>query len=552
MKTSSKFSVLFLFFLLGACKNEPQTTGESGAKKAESPSDFYDFSSTPSELLDTLLQQYEVFSLETDLNTLTPNEQKMIPILMEAAQIMDELYWEQSYGPKSWLDSLTGKEKAFAMVNYGPWDRLNDNKPILTAKAKYAGANFYPADMTAAEFDAWQDSAKSSQYTMVRRNSSGKLEAIPYHKFFAKKLERASFLLEQAASLADDAGLRNYLQLRAKALISDDYQASDMAWLDMKTNKIDIVIGPIENYEDQLFGYKTSYEAFVLIKDMEWSRKLEKFSSFLPELQKGLPVGDPYKKETPGSDSELNAYDVIQYRGDCNAGSKTIAINLPNDEEVQLKKGTRRLQLKNVMKQKFDKILVPIANELLDTSLLKHVNFNAFFENTMFHEVAHGLGIKNTINGKGLVRTALKEHYAAIEEGKADILGLYMISRLKAKNEIQESMESYITTFFASIFRSVRFGAGSAHGKANMIRFNYLVEQGAVYKNKDGRYGIDFAKFDSAMASLTQLILTLQGDGNYTKTAQLVKDKAIIKADLAKDLELLKQKSIPVDIVFKQ
>lgn len=552
MKTSSKFSVLFLLLLLGACKNEPQTTAESGAKKAESPSDFYDFSSTPTELLDTLLQQYEVFNLETDLNTLTPNEQKMIPILMEAAQIMDELYWEQSYGSKSWLDSLTGKEKAFAMVNYGPWDRLNDNKPILTAKAKNAGANFYPADMTAAEFDAWQDSAKISQYTMVRRNSSGKLEAIPYHKFFTKKLERASFLLEQAASLADDAGLRNYLQLRAKALISDDYQASDMAWLDMKTNKIDIVIGPIENYEDQLYGYKTSYEAFVLIKDMDWSRKLEKFSSFLPELQKGLPVGDPYKKETPGSDSELNAYDVIQYRGDCNAGSKTIAINLPNDEEVQLKKGTRRLQLKNVMKQKFDKILVPIAHELLDTSLLKHVNFNAFFENTMFHEVAHGLGIKNTINGKGLVRTALKEHYAAIEEGKADILGLYMISKLKAKNEIQESMESYITTFFASIFRSVRFGAGSAHGKANMIRFNYLVEQGAVYKNKDGRYGIDFAKFDSAMASLTKLILTLQGDGNYAKTAQLIKDKAIIKADLAKDLELLKQKSIPVDIVFKQ
>lgn len=552
MKTLSKFSVFFLLFLLAACKQEPQTTADSGAKKAESPSDYYDFSSTPSELLDTLLQQYEVFNLETDLNTLTPNEQKMIPILMEAAQLMDDLYWEQSYGPKSWLDSLTGKEKAFAMVNYGPWDRLNDNQPILTTKAKNAGANFYPADMTTAEFDAWQDSAKSSQYTMVRRNNSGQLEAIPYHKFFAKKLERASFLLEQAASLADDAGLRHYLQLRAKALISDDYQASDMAWLDMKTNKIDIVIGPIENYEDQLYGYKTSYEAFVLIKDMDWSRKLEKFSSFLPELQKGLPVGDPYKKETPGSDSELNAYDVIQYRGDCNAGSKTIAINLPNDEEVQLKKGTRRLQLKNVMKQKFDKILVPIANELLDTSLLKHVNFNAFFENTMFHEVAHGLGIKNTINGKGLVRTALKEHYAAIEEGKADILGLYMISKLKAKNEIQESMESYITTFFASIFRSVRFGAGSAHGKANMIRFNYLVEQGAVYKNKDGRYGIDFAKFDSAMASLTQLILTLQGDGNYAKTAQLVKDKAIIKADLAKDLELLKQKSIPVDIVFKQ
>ena len=204
------------------------------------------------------------------------------------------------------------------------------------------------------------------------------------------------------------------------------------------------------------------------------------------------------------------------------------------------------------MREKFDKILVPIANELLDTTLLKYVNFNAFFENTMFHEVAHGLGIKNTINGKGLVRTSLKEHYAAIEEGKADILGLYMISKLKEKNEIQESMESYITTFFASIFRSVRFGAGSAHGKANMIRFNYLVEKGAVYKNKDGKYGIDFKKFNTAMASLTELILTLQGDGNYAKTAQLVKDKAIIKADLAADLDLLKQKSIPVDIIFKQ
>lgn len=552
MNFSLKLTIVSIAFIGMGCKNDTSTSSTNDEKKVQGPADFYDFKSAPVDKIDTLLQQYAVFKLETDLNTLTPNEQKMIPILMEAAQIMDELFWKQSYGSGDWINSLEGKEKAFALVNYGPWDRLNDNQPILTDKVKKPGANFYPEDMTTAEFEEWKDSTKTSQYTMVRRDKQGKLEAIPYHKFFGKKLERASFLLEQAASLADDAGLRHYLQLRAKALITDDYQDSDMAWLDMKTNKIDIVIGPIENYEDQLFGYKTSYEAFLLVKDMDWSRKLEKFSSFLPELQKGLPVDEKYKKEEPGSDSELNAYDVIQYRGDCNAGSKTIAINLPNDEEVQLKKGTRRLQLKNVMREKFDKILVPIANELLDTTLLKYVNFNAFFENTMFHEVAHGLGIKNTINGKGLVRTSLKEHYAAIEEGKADILGLYMISKLKEKNEIQESMESYITTFFASIFRSVRFGAGSAHGKANMIRFNYLVEKGAVYKNKDGKYGIDFKKFNTAMASLTELILTLQGDGNYAKTAQLVKDKAIIKADLAADLDLLKQKSIPVDIIFKQ
>ena len=431
------------------------------------------------------------------------------------------------------------------MVNYGPWDRLNNNQPILTKEIKKPGANFYPNNMTTEEFEAWQDSTKTSQYTMVRRDKNGKLTSIPYHVYFSKQLQRVSYLLEQAASLADDTGLRNYLHLRAKALISDNYQASDMAWLEMKNNKIDVVIGPIENYEDQLFGYKTSYESFVLIKDMEWSRKLEKFNAFLPELQKGLPVKDVYKMEAPGSDTELNAYD-------CNAGSKTIAINLPNDEEVQLKKGTRRLQLKNVMREKFDKILVPISQELLDTSFLKYVNFNAFFENTMFHEVAHGLGIKNTINGKGLVRTAHKEHYAAIEEGKADILGLYMISKLKEKNEIQESMEAYITTFFASIFRSVRFGAGSAHGKANMIRFNYLVENGAVTKMPNGRYSIDFPKFKAAMTSLSGIILTLQGDGDYKKVAALINEKAVIKAELQKDLAILTQKSIPVDLVFKQ
>lgn len=551
MKATFQFFLISTVFFF-TCKNDEPASISTPVKTLECPSDHYDFGVQKSDSMDSLLQQYAVFSLGSDLSSLTPNEQKMIPILVEAAQMMDELYWEQCYGDKKWVESLQGKERAFALVNYGPWDRLNNNQPILTKEIKKPGANFYPNNMTTEEFEAWQDSTKTSQYTMVRRDKNGKLTSIPYHVYFSKQLQRVSYLLEQAASLADDTGLRNYLHLRAKALISDNYQASDMAWLEMKNNKIDVVIGPIENYEDQLFGYKTSYESFVLIKDMEWSRKLEKFNAFLPELQKGLPVKDVYKMEAPGSDTELNAYDVIQYRGDCNAGSKTIAINLPNDEEVQLKKGTRRLQLKNVMREKFDKILVPISQELLDTSFLKYVNFNAFFENTMFHEVAHGLGIKNTINGKGLVRTAHKEHYAAIEEGKADILGLYMISKLKEKNEIQESMEAYITTFFASIFRSVRFGAGSAHGKANMIRFNYLVENGAVTKMPNGRYSIDFPKFKAAMTSLSGIILTLQGDGDYKKVAALINEKAVIKAELQKDLAILTQKSIPVDLVFKQ
>ncbi|MBK8700144.1 MAG: Zn-dependent hydrolase [Saprospiraceae bacterium] len=549
-------SFLFLslvWFALPSCKNEQNVLSTGETSKQEQPHDYYKFEGVPIDKMDSLLMQYRLYALETDLSTLTPNEQKMIPILIEAASIVDELFWIQSYGDKNaLLKNLNDKEKAFALVNYGPWERLNGNAPLLTDAQKPLGANFYPADMTDKEFEMWPDTNKSSQYTMVRRGKDGKLMAIPYHEFFAEPLKRASFLLEQAAALADDDGLQKYLLLRSKALIIDDFRPSDMAWLDMKSNKIDLVIGPIENYEDQRYGFKTSYEAYVLIKDLEWSRKLEKFKAFLPDLQRGLPVGPAYKTEAPGTDTELNAYDVIQYKGDCNAGSKTIAINLPNDEVVQLEKGTRRLQLKNVMEQKFKEILVPIATELLDTNLMKHVNFGAFFENTMFHEVAHGLGIKNTVNGKGLVRTALKEHYAAIEEGKADILGLYMIDYLASRNEIQGSMEDYITTFFASIFRSVRFGVGSAHGKANMIRFNYLMDQGAIYRNSDGRYGIHFEKFRKSMSSMSALIRTIQGDGNYDKAAALIRDKAVISSQLAADLDKLTKKNIAVDLVFKQ
>jgi len=249
----------------------------------------------------------------------------------------------------------------------------------------------------------------------------------------------------------------------------------------------------------------------------------------------------------------LNAYDVVYYSGDCNAGSKTIAINLPNDEEVQLKKGTRRLQLKNAMRAKFDKILEPIADMLIEPSQRKLINFDAFFSNTMFHEVAHGLGIKNTIDGKGTVRKALKEHASALEEGKADMLGLYMIKQLHEQGHVEGDLQSYIVTFMTSIFRSVRFGASSAHGKANMIRFNYFDEMGAFTRNsKTGKYKINFDKFELAMNSLTKKILKLQGDGDYNGVANLVKEKGIIKAGLAADLDRLAKAGIPVDVIFEQ
>jgi len=320
----------------------------------------------------------------------------------------------------------------------------------------------------------------------------------------------------------------------------------------MKTNTLDVVIGPIETYEDQLFGAKAAHEGFVLIKDQNWSAKLAKYASFLPELQRGIPVDDKYKQETPGTDSDLNAYDVVYYAGDCNSGSKTIAINLPNDEEVQLQKGTRRLQLKNAMKAKFDKILVPISETLIDPSQRGFITFDAFFANTMFHEVAHGLGIKNTINGKGTVRESLKELASALEEGKADILGLYMVQQLHAKGELEGDLKEYMTTFMASIFRSVRFGASSAHGKANMIRFNYFKEKGAFSKNEDGTYIVNFDQMEVAMKELSSLILTLQGNGDYDGVAKLVAEKGAILPELQADLDKLKAANIPVDVIFNQ
>jgi hypothetical protein len=281
---------------------------------------------------------------------------------------------------------------------------------------------------------------------------------------------------------------------------------------------------------------------------------LARFAAFLPELQTGLPVPDEYKQETPGSDADLNAYDVVYYAGHSNAGSKTIAINLPNDEEVQLAKGTRRLQLKNAMLAKFNQILVPIADMLIAEDQRQYITFDAFFGNTMFHEVAHGLGIKNTITDKGMVRIALKEHSSALEEGKADILGLYMVQKLREKGEISEGelMDNYVT-FMAGIFRSVRFGASSAHGKANMIRFNFFREAGAFSRDEtSGTYRIHVPEFEQAVEDLSRTLLTLQGDGDYEAVGTFVAEKGAVGEQLQIDLNRLAQASIPVDIVFEQ
>lgn len=504
------------------------------------------------------LQKYASVRLTTDVNRLSEREKQMLPLLIDAAREMDTIFWSQSYGDFGLLERINDPAiREYARINYGPWDRLEGNEPFVDGVGpKPLGANFYPTDMTKEEFDAAaaDDAELRSLYTLVRRADDGSLYAEPYHDAFGTQVATAAQRLVAAAELADDDGLRDYLRLRADALLTDQYRASDIAWLDMTENTIDLVIGPIETYEDQLFGYKAAYEAYVLVKDKDWSERLSRFAGYLPELQRGLPVAPEYKQETPGSEAQLNAYDLVFAAGDGNAGSKIIAINLPNDETVQLEKGTRRLQLKNAMRAKFEEILVPIANELIATDQRSHISFEAFFANTMFHEVAHGLGIKNTLTGKGTVREALRDQASAIEEGKADVLGLYMVTRLYEDGIMNEGdvRDNYVT-FMASIFRSVRFGASSAHGKANMVRFNFFKDMGAFSRDTGtGAYRVDFDKMRTAMTALSEVILTLQGDGDYEAVRQLVSEKGVIGPQLQKDLDRLDNLGIPVDVVFEQ
>ena len=540
MRNKIYWTFLAVFtLLLAACQTQPESKQSTSA-------------------LQSKVDEFTPVKLKSDLlKELNDNQKELLNYLFDAASLIDDIFWKQAYGDKEdYLSSLsTEAEKMFSLINYGPWERLSGNDPFLAEYGpKPPGAQFYPIDMTKEEFEAFDNDSKSDLYTVIKRNKAGELVSVPYHEEYKEKVSQISVLLKKASELADDPGFKKYLELRSEALLNDDYLSSDLAWMDMKTNDIDVVIGPIENYEDGLYGYKTAFECYVLLKDKVWSEKLDRFASLLPILQKELPVPENYKQEVPGSDSDLGAYDAIFYAGDCNAGSKTIAINLPNDERVHIEKGSRKLQLKNSMKYKFEKILVPISKVVITKDQRKHIKFDAFFENTMFHEVAHGLGIKNTVNDKGVVRTALKEQYSALEEGKADILGLFLVTQLAEMGELGEKdlMDNYVT-FMTSIFRSVRFGVASSHGKANMVRFYYFQEKGAFSKDeKTGEYRIDFEKMQQAMSDLANEILIIQGNGDYEAAKAMIEENGYIRDDLQKDLDKISEAGIPRDIRFLQ
>lgn len=486
---------------------------------------------------------------------LSESEKQLIPIFIQIADIMDKIYWKQIMDDKSFIDTIQDPYvKDFIKINYGPWEHLNDFKPFVAGFGeKPRVCQFYPNDITEAEFDALNNPDKKSLYTVLRRNEDGTLKVVWYREEYKAELDRVCELLDQAIELAEDNGLKNYLIERKKAFQTDDYFASDMAWMDMKESKIDFVVGPIESYDDKFQGIKTSYESFILLKDVERSNNLSKYTSLLPNIQKELPCDPKYKTFVPGTSSDINVYDVIYYAGDCNAGSKTIAINLPNDDRVAGAKGTRRLQLRNSMQAKYDKIIIPIGDLVLTPEEKAKLNFDAFFWNVTLHEVSHGLGVKNTINGKGAVDKAMKTEGTAWEEAKADIVGLFLACKLINMGEITNiTEEEAITTYITGLLRSVRFGFESAHGSANLMCFNYMMKNGAFQFNEEGKIIIDYDKSKTAIEGWANLILTTQGDGNFEFAQKYRKENAIYPTELKNCLDSINNAGIARDIRFNQ
>jgi len=501
------------------------------------------------------VEEFAPVDLTADLSDLTENEKQIVQIFIEIADIMDDLFWKQTFGDKTILDTIQDPYvRDFVAINYGPWERLNSNKSFVPGYGeKPLGCQYYPEDMTLEEFEALEDQDKNSLYTVLRRDENGALKVVWYKDEYKEELTKVCELMDKAIALAEDEGLKNYLIERKKAFETDDYFNSDMVWMDMKNSKLDFVVGPIENYDDVLREGKASYEAFVLIKDDQKSNDLAKFVTMLPELQKQLPGDDKYKTFVPGTSSDMNVYNVVYYAGDCNAGSKTIAINLPNDDRVQAQKGARRLQLANAQHAKFDKIMMPIGELIMEPAQQQYLKFDAFFWNVTFHEVAHGLGIKQTINGKGSVDEAMKNEKSTWEEAKADILGLFLVNTLIEKGEITNiTAEDAITTYIVGILRSVRFGAGEAHGKANMMCYNFFEDEGAFTRNADGSYHIDFEKAKSAIYNWGALILKTQGEGDYEFASKYTAEHASVSTELQKDLDRINNSGIPRDIIYNQ
>ncbi len=502
-----------------------------------------------------LLENYaEVTVPAPDLSGITDNGKEVLNLYRFAADAADAIYWEQNFGPKSSMESLENEaERQFAFVNYGPWDRI-DNQPFITGYAsKPSGANFYPADMTDEEFNALEDPAKYSPYTLIRRNSAGALEVVWYHDAFAPEVNKMADLLRAAADITIKSSVREYLLKKADALLSDNYYESERAWLEMTDSKMDLVIGPNETIDDDRYGIKASYGAYVLLKNLERTESLAALCKRLPDLQASLPGNADYHAFVPGAESNIFSCDVLYYGGYTNAGYKVIAINFPYDTRVQEELGTRTILFDNIIREKFNRTVFPAGMLLLEGDDRSHLDANAFYWDIVYREVAKGLGVKETVNGKGTVIEALGNEALTLEKAKSNVLGTYLLMQDVDAHKVDALImkPDVIATFVANVIRSTRFGFGDATGRANLIIYNYLTEQGAIFRKASGKYALDYAKTEAAVQSLAEIILQMQATGDLAAATTFVQKYAVVPSAIKADIVNLELEKIPVDIRLK-
>ncbi len=503
------------------------------------------------------LNHYVTVDLKTDLSGLSDSEKEMIKIFINAATLVDDIFWMQTFGDKYPLleKCKNENEKKYVEINYGPWDRLDGMVPFIKGYDKRPiGANYYPADIKYLQFVDMKFEDKFSKYTILRRNNDGSLYTIPYNQAYKEEVTKLAELLRKAAGITEDSNYSAYLELKAQSILTDEYYDSDIAWMDLKNNIVDFIVGPIEDEDDEFLNTKCAYESYVLVKDTVWSAKTAKYVALLPELKRMLPCDQKYKEEEVASGNDIFVCDAIYYSGFCNAGSKTLSVNRPKDPRVHMLKGIRNLQFKNVNQHKFDNILKPISELVIDSKQRHHVKFEAFFMNNIFYELAENLNVKNTITNKGTVKQALKYYFNTINVASADITRMYLITKLKEMGELEDVslMDNYVT-YMADLFRSVRFGTGHPQGKANMVRFYFFKEAGAFTRNEStGMYSVDLEKTKRAIEMLTEKMIRIQGDGDFNAAKELVEEKGYIREKLENDLQRISEAGIPKDIIFNQ
>ncbi len=515
--------------------------------------------------LDSMIRRFTPTQITADVAALSAGDRQALDSIISAASLLNPLFRRQVWrGNDSVLARLRDDTTAlgharlhYFTINAGPWSRLDENRAFIPGvPAKPAGAGFYPEDMTTEEFEAWTKglSAADRQHAVgffwvVRRAPDRSLGLVPYGREYKEYLEPAARLLRAAAALTTNATLKQFLTLRADAFLSDDYYASDVAWMDLDA-PIDVTIGPYETYEDALLGYKASFEAYVTLRDDAESAKLQRFSQYLQDLENHLPIDARYRNPKLGAAAPIRVVNEVYASGDGNRGVQTAAFNLPNDERVIHEKGAKRVMLKNVQQAKFEKTLVPIAAVVLDSADRANLSFDAFFTHTLAHELMHGLGPHTiTVGGRASsVRAELKDLYSPIEEAKADVTGLWALQYLIDQGVLSRDMQrSMYTTFLASMFRSVRFGITEAHGRGVAMQFNYLLERGAIVPSADSStVHVDPAKFPEGIRAITHDLLTLEAEGSYQKAKEMLDRYAVISPLLQGALGRLT--AVPVDI----